>query len=191
MSSNLIDVGSLHFIKEVYETLRRGAFLSADSTDAHRRNIYKHVEENLDEYRIYFEQIGFILEEGNGYFYFSRKDSSQILRNKLNAFGHWIDVLDLLKAWDPTFCPGTEFLPADLERQLSGDLELKEKAPKLYPTASKPRDIVDKLIKELTDQGYIELLNEVDERYKVVAAYQYLEDMVNLLTIETDDQTTE
>jgi len=63
----------MKYIQRVFERLSRGGFISSDSVDEDTRNIFLDLDEYREEYSAYFAQIGFILEEGNGYFYFSRK----------------------------------------------------------------------------------------------------------------------
>ena len=58
--------------QRIYERLSRGEFLSVDSTDSSTRHLYEDIEENFSDYYDYFKEIGLKLEQGNGYFFFSR-----------------------------------------------------------------------------------------------------------------------
>ena len=58
--------------QRIYERLIRGEFLSVDSADNSIRHLYDDLEENFEDYADYFKEIGLQLEQGNGYFYFSR-----------------------------------------------------------------------------------------------------------------------
>ena len=60
--------------KEIFEILSKGAFISVNSTDELNRKYYDLIEDDLDAYREYYEGVGFIMESGNGYFYFSRTE---------------------------------------------------------------------------------------------------------------------
>ena len=60
--------------------------------------------------RFYFAQIGYTLERGNEYFYFSRTEPRVTLEQKILRAYYWIDVLDLFKTYDETFGPGYRFL---------------------------------------------------------------------------------
>ena len=60
----------LNNTQKIYEYLIiRAGFLAADSTKTEIKRLYNDVEENFDEYASFFQQIGFRLESGNGYFY--------------------------------------------------------------------------------------------------------------------------
>src|SRR5690625_6879740 len=66
----------------------------------------------------YFKQINYIIEHGNGYFYFSRKEKNTDLDRKLNKAFEWIDWLDFLKSYDNTFDVGFRFTPDDIASKL-------------------------------------------------------------------------
>lgn len=131
-----------------------------------------------------------MLEEGDGYFYFSRKEQKVDLVNKLLRFGHWVDVLDFLKSWEPTFGPGFSFSKAALTVKIDADIELKEKAAGLYKKKDRHDDIIDKLVDEMLKSGFVELVDTNSQTYRVVAAYKYLEDLINMITFETDNDET-
>ena len=131
-----------------------------------------------------------MLEEGDGYFYFSRKEQKVDLVNKLLRFGHWVDVLDFLKSWEPTFGPGFSFSKAALTVKIDADIELKEKAAGLYKKKDRHDDIIDKLVDEMLKSGFVELVDTNSQTYRVVAAYNYLEDLINMITFETDNDET-
>ena len=99
----------MKYVKETFERLSRGGFISSDSSQERDKHIFMDIEDHLTDYQQYFAQIGFMLEQGNGYFYFSRKENKVQVVDKLQRFGHWIDILDFLKAWEPAFGPGFTF----------------------------------------------------------------------------------
>lgn len=177
----------MKYIRQTFERLSRGGFISTDSSKEEERRIYIDIDDHLNDYADYFSQIGFCLEQGNGYFYFTRKEQRVQLVDKLTRFGHWLDVLDFLKSWEPTFGPGFTFTKAALTVKIDADIELKDKASTLYEKKDRYEDIVEKLTDEMQRQGFIELIDEPSQLYGVVAAYTYLEELVRMITIETDD----
>lgn len=181
----------MKYVQQVFDRLSRGGFISSDSVDESIRSIFLDLDDHKEEYSEYFAQIGFILEEGNGYFYFSRKESKTALVDKLKRFGHWIDILDFLKAWEPALGPGFTFIQADLMVKMDSDIELREKAKSLYENKVRNDEICERLVEELSRQCFIELLDDVTQRYQVATAYRYLEDMVELIAFNEEDETTE
>ena len=169
--------------KEIFEILSKGAFISVNSTDELNRKYYDLIEDDLDAYREYYEGVGFILESGNGYFYFPRTEQKVSMGEKLSRFCVWIDRLDFLKTFNSSFESGYVFTKSKILERISCDLELKEKAPKLYSDKKSHEEIVDKLIDDLSKMGFIEVENEVDGSFRVTAAFHYLEEMVNCLNV--------
>lgn len=180
----------MKYVQQVFDKLSRGGFISSDSADEEIRRIFIDLEDHKEEYSAYFAKIGFILEEGNGYFYFSRKEPKTVLTDKLKKFGYWIDILDFLKAWESTLGPGFTFIQADLLVRMDSDIELREKAKTLYENKVRNDEICSHLLEGLLRQGFIELLDDAAQRYQVTSAYRYLEDMVELIAFNDEDETT-
>ena len=128
------------------------------------------------------------LEGGGGYYYFTRKESKVDLERKLEAIQKWIDYLSFLKTYHSAFGPGFLFRAADIEIQIGCDIELKEKATKLFSDKKKYDEVVGKLLKELESIGLIEKENELDGTYKVLSAFHYMEDLVDCITISEEVQ---
>lgn len=181
----------MRYVQQVFERLSRGGFIAADSVDELTRRIYVDLDDRKEEYADYFSRIGFILEEGKQYFYFSRKESRTSLADKLRRLGHWVDVLDFLKAWEPAFGPGFTFMTADLVIKIDSDIELREKAATLYDNKVRHDEIAERLAEEMTRQGFIELVDNVTQRHCVTSAYRYLEDLVELIAIDNEDEISE
>ena len=96
--------------QRIYERLSRGEFLSVDSTDSSTRHLYEDIEENFSDYYDYFKEIGLKLEQGNGYFVFSRiGEAKQTVEQKLESFSKWLDYLDFLKCYNQSFTAGYQF----------------------------------------------------------------------------------
>lgn len=176
--------------QKIFERLVKGGFIMVDSSDT--KDLYLEIEENLEEYITYFEEIGYKIEFGDGYFYFSRiGESKQTIEQKLRAFGKWVDYLDYLKAYDMTFSVGYQFRKASILERISLDVELRDKTKRLFPKEKNNEESVRVLIEELKDMNFIECINETDETYKVTSAIRYAEDLVNMLTIYNEDEIPE
>jgi hypothetical protein len=173
--------------KEIFELLSRGGFICQDSTRTDVRRLYDYIEENYEEYKAYYQGIGFILEQGNGYFHFSREESKTELSIRLVRLGTWIDRLDFVKTFHNGFSTGVRFCPSAITEAISADVELKEKARKLYSVPHSAKDTVQALVDDLEKAGFIELENEFEQVYKVTAAFHYLEGLVEMLTISEEE----
>lgn len=173
--------------KEIFDILSRGGFICQDSVKQEIRRLYDLIEEHFDEYKTYYEGIGFFLEQGNGYFYFTRDDSRTELSRRLTGLGVWIDRLDFIKTFHSGFSTGVRFSPSTITEAASSDVELKEKARKLYEGQRSVKDAVQALVEDLAKAGFIELENEFEQLYKVTSAFHFLEDLVEMLTISEEE----
>ena len=177
--------------QKIYERLCKGTFLAADSSDLESRHLFEDVEENYEDYNLYFKEIGMSLDAGNGYFCFSRiGEQKQSVAQKLDSFAKWIDYLDFLKCYNNSFCAGYQFRKTHLMEEISVNPELKDKARHLFKKYGEEsfQSIVDKLLDEMTSIGFAECVSEQDGTYKVTSAFNYAEELVGMIQIANEDE---
>lgn len=168
--------------------MSRGGFISSNAISTQVQRYFDAIEEEREAYAEYYKGIGFLLEAGDGFFYFARKEAKVDLERKLEAAMKWIDYMSFLKTYNTTFAPGFLFRAADIEMQIGRDMELKEKAAKLFSDKKKYDEVAAKLIKELESIGFIERENELDGTYKVLNSFHYMEELIDCITIDEDMQ---
>ena len=154
-----------------------------NSVSQANRAYFDQIEDDFENYREYYEGIGFVLESGNGYFYFSRREPRVNAVEKLARFCDWIDRLDFLKTFNSAFGSGFVYTKAKILERISCDMELKDKATKLYADKKAFADVIDRLTDDLVKAGFVELENDLEGLYKVTASFHYIEEMVNCLNI--------
>lgn len=172
---------------EIFKLLSKGHFISSNSSNKAISNLYSIIEDdqNFDSLYEYFLQINFVLEKGNEYFYFSRTESKADLESKLEAALRWIDVMDFFKTYDNSFGTGHRFTPSDILVRIKTDAELETKLDglKKHTDKEKHQDILEKTLKKLVDETFIELENEITNQYKVLASFNYLEQLILTINI--------
>lgn len=183
----------MKYTEKIFQTLSRGGFISANSVSAEVKRWYDAIEDAPQDYYDYFSQIGFYLEGGDGYYYFTRHEEKVDLERKLESAGRWIDYICFLKTYNSSFGPGYLFRAADIVVQIGCDMELKNLAARLFQDKKRHEDIVEKLIQELERQGFIELENVIDGTYKVLTSFRYIEELIDCITIseEAQDETAQ
>ena len=177
---------SMKYTKDIFDLLSRGGFICANSVKRQNKLMYDAIEEDYEQYRDYYGGIGFNLECGNDYYYFTRQESRVDIDQKLDRFVRWIDRLDFLKTFNPVFGPGFTFRASNIIEQTAADMELKDKAQHLYTEKLKLDEIVDKLIDDLDKIGFIELENELDGSWKVTSAFHYIEELIDSLIVSEE-----
>ena len=175
----------------IFEILSRGQFISSNSTDETIRKLYSAIddEENYEFLYNYFLSINFILERGYEYFYFTRRENKIDLERKIEQALKWIDILDFFKTFDNSFGPGYRFSPSDILVKLNMDAALKSKLEGLKKHSGgrdKFSEIIDKILEDLRKDRFIELENEITHQFKVLASFNYLEQLVMTINISED-----
>ncbi len=179
------------YTSDIFHILRRGQFISSNSPDEHIQTLYKVLEDEATfaDLHEYFHQINYVLEHGNEYFFFSRKEKNIALERKLEKAFEWIDILDFFKTFDSSFDVGYRFSPADVVNQLKNNADLKSKLDsfkKIGGEKKKYTERIQKLIEKLVKENFVSLENEITETYKVLTSFHYLKDIISTINIPED-----
>lgn len=177
------------YTADIFEMLSKGKFICSNSVEDSNRRLYNVVEENFDELYTYFTAIGFVLEKGDEYFYFSRNEVKAQLENKIEQAYRWIDVVDFFMAFNSSFAPGFRFTASDVAQHLKVDASLKDKLEimKRLTGDGKYDERISNLIeKQLCIPGFAELENELTNEYKVLASFNYLKELIVSIQIQEE-----
>lgn len=181
---------------EIFEILSSGQFICSNSADARISKLYDVIDDN-EKYELlydYFSAIGFLLEKGDEFYYFSRKNESKAdLERKLETACKWIDILDFFKTFDNAFVSGYSFTTQEIVVRIKVDAVLKSKADglrKVFRLEDKtPYDeVIAKVIDNLCKDGFAEVENEILKSYKILSSFKYLEELVTNINIPEEVQ---
>lgn len=176
---------------EIFELLSKGNFISSNSSDAKMRQLYDIIDAdgNFEALHDYFLKIHFVLEKGNEYFFFTRQEQRADIERKLETAMKWIDVVDFFKAYEPHFGLGYSFIISSIVSQVSVDATLKSKIESLRKSKQESYDdCVARLVKTLCDDSFAELENDITKSYKILAAFKYIEDLIQIINIPEEVQ---
>ena len=171
---------------EIFELLSKGGFICSNSAQEHIRQLYDIIDAdgNYELLYDYFLAIHFVLEKGNEYYHFSRQEQRADIERKIESAFKWIDWLDFFKAFDPAFGVGYSFTASEILVRLQVDAGLKNKLEALRKNKEDSMPVtVERLIKSLVDDGFAELENEILKSYKVLASFDYLENLIRSIHI--------
>ena len=177
---------------EIFDILSKGQFISSNAVDENKRYIYQYLEENTDELSIKYEEIGFQLNSGNNYYYFSKpKESNQGVENKVEKALRWLNILAFFTTFRKDLCRGARFSAYDILPQIETNLSLKEQLNELQKRSNeKPHhEKLHDLLKEMQKEGFIDLENEMEQKWKVLDAWEYMESLVMAVNIYEKDET--
>lgn len=179
---------------EIFDCLQKGQFISSNSTNEETRNLYDMIDDDFEALSVFFSQIGYTLERGNEYFYFSRTEPRTTLEQKILRAYYWIDVLDLFKTYDETFGPGYRFQPEQILVEANINVMLQNKLDgirKHFSDKDIRKEVLENMIRQLTKESFLELENEKTNTYKVMASWNYLERLVESINIYEDTDNDE
>jgi hypothetical protein len=179
---------------EIFEILSSGQFICSNSADTRISKLYDIIDdtEKYEALYDYFSAIGFILEKGDEFYYFSRKNESKAdLERKLEIACKWIDILDFFKTFDNAFVSSYSFTTQEIVVRIKVDPVLKSKADGLRKVLKLDdktpyNEVVTKVVDSLCKEGFAEIENEILKSYKILASFKYLEELVNNINIPED-----
>lgn len=177
-----------------FRLFAKGLFISSNSTNEDVRDLYDIIDDDFEALSIYFAQIGYTLERGNEYFYFSRTEPRVTLEQKILRAYYWIDVLDLFKTYDETFGPGYRFQPEQILVEANINVMLQNKLDgirKHFSDKDVRKEVLDNMIRQLTRDSFLEQENEKNNTYKVMSSWNYLERLIESINIYDDSQDDE
>jgi len=178
---------------EIFDILSKGQFISSNAVDESRRYIYQYLEENFDELSLKFEEIGYQLNSGNNYYYFSKpNENNQGVENKIEKALRWLNILAFFSTFRKDLCRGARFSAYDILPQIETNLALKEQLTDLQKRHSNDKPHHEKLndlLKEMQKEGFIDLENEMEQLWRVLDAWEYMEKLVMAVNIYNNDET--
>lgn len=185
-------------VAEIFDQLSRGRFICSNAVQSSQRMLYAYTEEHEERLRETFEEIGYRLETGNNYYYFSRVNEPQQSQERRIAKAlRWLDIVAFFGTFRSELCRGARFCPHDILSQLDINLSLKEQLGALQKRdtgTKKPKnhaEQIDAVLRELQSEGFIDLENETTQSWKVLDAWDYMDQMVMAVSIFEDEEEGE
>ncbi|QBG48881.1 hypothetical protein EGM51_16285 [Verrucomicrobia bacterium S94] len=176
---------------DVFEVLSKGQFICSNTGQPGGRDLYQYVEEHEERLRETFAEVGFRLETGNNYYYFSRvNEDVQGRERKIKKALRWLDILAFFTTYRKDLCRGARLSPHDIVSQLELNSSLKDQLLSLQRGSGKKNyaEQLETLFMELRKEGFIELENEASQTWKLLDAWDYMERMVMAVNIFEDDE---
>lgn len=170
---------------EIFAILSKGNFISSNGSRARLFDTISH-QDNFKALKEYFAHIGYHLESGHNYFYFSQpEETNTIMEKKLEQFSHYIDMLDFFSCMDTKPSAGTRYRVTQVAEECYTNERLKQKIFALS-RKDKVTDKVTEIADDLTAGGFFE--QEDEDTYKVMDAIHYLEQVISLITVYDDGE---
>lgn len=179
---------------EVFEVLSRGGFICSNSVKPDMRDLYQYVEEHEEQLDSSFAEVGYRLETGNNYYYFSRPgEDQQSKERKIEKALRWLDILAFFTTYRKDLCRGARITPHEIAAQLEINSSLKDQLAGIRRGSSDKNhaEQIDVLFRKLKSEGFIELENETTQIWKLLDAWDYMEQLVMAVSILDDEEDGE
>ena len=169
-------------VAKIFERLRSGAFISANTPHKDEAKLYEYVERNYDELREYFSYIDIDLKLRDHYCYFSSLTNKE---QKLGIILELIDLISFLFEIRPNFSVGDSFDMSSLIHTIKDDAIVMKKLNKIKSLNQETLEQkVSTLIAKLEKRGFIALKNEYLNEYVVLNSFEYIVEFFNKIEIK-------
>jgi hypothetical protein len=170
---------------EIFAWLSQGKFISVDSPDPVQRHWFYLLAQSRERFFDYFFPIGFQLEQGEGYFFFSREEKKAVLEERIDKFLKWLDWLHLCLEIEPAFGPGFRFSVADLGAEIDERPRVLKQLRKLglRGNPQKGEEALRLFTRELERAGFC--AQESEDQCRVLAAFAYLPRLIQRIQLNS------
>lgn len=176
--------------REIFEELRLGHFLTASDPDKSRRKLYRVCDEHSEILAAYFKPLGYDLNRGKGYFFFSKEFQRAQFEKKVGKILEMIDLIALLMDYDSNFGVGWKGRPSALSESAEDNIVLKERIGRLKGIRGDTMQAKCKSVFEkMKDNGYMAVENEESETYLALDSYDYIRAFIESIREESTDAT--
>lgn len=177
---------------DIFHRLSKGKFICANSLDQDVRAMYDVLSEpdHFELLREYFSHIYFDLEQGNQFYYFTRRETKVNLDNKIKAALKWIRIVDFFVTYETSFSWGYGFNTEDILLKLHVDPVLRHKINALTGDSGDNHLLkIESMIQLLIDDNFVEVQPvERIKKYKVLNSFEYLQNLILNLHISKENQ---
>lgn len=172
---------------EIFNILNKGLFISSNGSN---RKLFEVMEEEQTFMLLkeFFSHIGFTLEAGYNYYYFSQAEENNIaVERKLEQFANYIDIMDFFSCLDYKPVPGTRYRITQVAEECYSNERLKQK---IYSLSKKDKlvDKVAEISEYMATSSFFE--KEDDDIFKVLDSIHYLEQVISMITIDEDGENS-
>lgn len=163
---------------EIFDRLSKGLFISKNAPSTPATDLYRIVESHFESYQAYFQVIGFQLERGDDYFYFSKNETRGQVEDKAEKLFRYLDGLEILFFIQPSLAPGQKFSLLPHADTLARNKSIRKKCLLLPGKVAQeePIDRVRNFCKSLEKESLLHALDEQQNQFLVLDAFQYLLD---------------
>lgn len=173
----------MKFTAEIFEFMRRGGFLSANSRDDEKSKWWQDLDNNFGQYEDFYRKLGYCLKKNQHYAHFGRDEKVGTLEERGERLLNLFLLGNAMKFYDAGLSSGQDIDKRHLLEAMETDSDFVEASAYLAEGKASNDKIADTLIAQMCRYGFAECVNERTGKYMVTGAFKYVEDLVELVKI--------
>lgn len=178
---NEIIVPDMPYMRDIFQILKNGGFISEDCLSDNQRRYYQKLNEHYQAYFKYFLQLGYYLERGYGFFHLCESRPANAVQSKLRTdASKYICWIAILVKFRPELSPGTQFKIYELQMFCDQDDEMRSVLP--TSTTGLLPDRITALINDLKNEGFLDISPDGSTCY-ITSAFRYLKEYVSRIRL--------
>ena len=178
---NEIIVPTMPYMREIFSIFRTGKFISENTLSESCRRYYAAILNNFEAYYKYFDQLGYYLEQGPGYFHLCEARQPQAIQSKLRTdLGNYIQMLAILIKFRPELTPGHQFKTYEFQAFCDQTDEIKSILPPSDDGLMTSR--VSLFLKGAAKEGFIDISKD-ETTCMITSAFLYLKEYVTRIKL--------
>ena len=173
------------FTRPLFVRLCRGdnLILSQNGPDEDSE-LYRLVEGDEENCRLYYEQLGYRLHHGDNFFFFeAEQENPQNVENKLERLIQLVRILEFFSTHVEGFGEGQVFALASLESRCNGDPKAERFLAQAASGGATNAERLQNLLQSMVRQGYFSEFDPGHQEYRVLSAINYLFDFADRIEI--------
>jgi hypothetical protein len=165
--------------------------LSRNGPDSELFDEVERIEANGEPCKRYFEVLGFRLQRGDNYYFFTAEDEPQTnLEAKLDRMIKLVRLLDFFSTHVETFAEGQIFSATSLAARCNGDTRAERFLQDMGRGVTN-QERLDSILQNLVRQGFLSEYDTIRQEYRVLSAINYLFEFADRIEIQDDGGQTE
>ena len=131
-----------------------------------------------------------MLVAGNNFYYFSKEEVNYVLERKIETFYKYIDIPAFFADFDNSFGEGYQFSMTGIEQKSKVDTNLQQQLFDITQDISENSSYYERvshLVCKMTKEGFFECEDEERRDYRVLSAYNYLQNIVKSIDYEEEE----
>jgi Condensin complex protein MksE len=178
-------------VRRLFSRLCKGdnLLLSRNGTaeDAELFQEVEHLESKGEPCKRYFEMLGFHLQRGDNYYYFTLDEEPQAnLEAKLDRMVKLVRMLDFFSTHVESFGEGQIFSATTLAARCTGDTRAERFLQEMGKGVTN-QERLDNILQGLVRQGYLSEYDATRQQYHVLSAINYLFDFADRIEIREEN----